>query len=201
MRYNYDDMKGQVVRIKKQQVYYFDKDGIYQCMPLEEAKKIGFPNLYTRFDGSVYFFKPWHGTDDNGNLIKMVICKLEIGDNIKTFLDNLSHSKLEKHDKPEGIERFIARIEEPTFYRVPENLKENTFDYIYVDINLLTNWNQDRKKYIKENIDEINQRVIEKIKNQRSFIKYGISINFLKISRITLSERQNLLQYVFELKK
>lgn len=47
---------------------------------------------------------------------------------------------------------------------------------------------------------EINRRVIEKIKSDKKFKKYGLPISFLKIGRITL-ENARTLEYVFEIKE
>ena len=59
---------------------------------------------------------------------------------------------------------------------------------------------KDRDEYLKEHINEIRQKVVEKLKNSGKFKKYGIPINFLRVCRTTLKKKSNVLQFVFELK-
>ena len=61
-------------------------------------------------------------------------------------------------------------------------------------------WKCDKLEYYKENRKDIDEMAVKKIENSQSFKKYGIPINFLKISRKTFKNQRRVLQYVFELK-
>ena len=50
------------------------------------------------------------------------------------------------------------------------------------------------------NIKEINKIVLDKIEKSKSFKKYGVPVNYLKISKVTLRNDLNSLHYVIELK-
>lgn len=192
-----------VLRKAKGKVYYFDEKNIYQCVSVEEAKKMeNLLNLKIREDGSVYFMEYYYyGIFENlnHNLTKKAICKMKVGDTLDDLLKILSNTSLEHRSKPEGLNRFILSIDKPIFVRKPENHKKNTFDYIYIDLNIITKWNQDRKEYIQNHIQEINKMVIDKLESNREFKKFDVPVNCLKASRITL-RRDNKLEYVLELK-
>lgn len=203
MRVIYERIINQVMRISKGKVFYFDTQGTYQCVSLKEAKGMDFSNLHIRGNGTVYFdsdYKKLVEPSTNYHLIRMAIARLKKGDTIKEFEYHLAHVEIKTIPKPEGLDRFITRIEPPVFIRVPENPKEETFDYIYIEVNIVIEWEQDKKQYIRENMKEINRRVIEKIKSDKKFKKYGLPISFLKIGRITL-ENARTLEYVFEIKE
>lgn len=56
-----------------------------------------------------------------------------------------------------------------------------------------------QKKYIRDHIREINEMVLEKIENDKTFLKYGIPINFLRFSKVTLIKRTSEIQFILEL--
>ena len=98
-------------------------------------------------------------------------------------------------------EGIIAKINDPEFRCKPENPdKKSTFDYIIVDIALLTTWEGDKKAYIEENKKKLTQKVLEKIKENKKFLKYNVPINYLKVAKITLYNNRNNIQYILELK-
>lgn len=196
-----------VLRVCKKRVYYFDENKIYKSISLEMAKKRNLKGIHFVSEDrcfldvrySMYFPEIEYCTE-NLVLWKKAVTKLKEGDTIEDFKNYLSSTRIESHEKPSGVDRFIGKIDKPIFVREPENENKNTFDYIYIDILIIQNWETDKMEYIKENMYEIRRRVVEKLQNDRSFEKYGVPINFLKISRITL-KRDSILQFVFELKE
>lgn len=206
-----NNVKNKVLRKRGNKLYFFDENGIYRCIPSEEAKakiakaEIKLDNLYMIGDDEIEY-RYWELNENIGiqmsyNLLKKAICKLKEGDTIEVFSDYLSTVTLDKHNKPQGVERFITKIEKPIFAREPENTNKSTFDFIYVDVNIVTHWKQDRMQYIKNNEEQIKKMVINKIENSKDFQKFGIPTNLLKLSRCDLSNRYNFIQFVFELKK
>ena len=203
MRSEYkENLINKILRKKGNTIYYFDSDGVYQSMPVSDLKNSNISNYFFREDGSMYYLeiRPREIGYDNGNKLRKAICKMKIGDTIEELENYLSNIQLVKHPKPTGIERFVTRVDKPIFVRSNDNSNLKTFDYIYVDVNLISQWNQSKKEYIQEHITEIEEKVISKMEKDAEFKSYGISINFLKTSRITLLKSKNVLQFVFELK-
>mgnify|MGYP000467658150 CR=1 FL=1 len=52
----------------------------------------------------------------------------------------------------------------------------------------------------EEHKKEITKMVFDKIEKDRTFLKYGIPINFLKVSKITLVKRTSEIHYVLVIK-
>lgn len=84
---------------------------------------------------------------------------------------------------------------------VPENQNKKTFDRIRIQVVLprymFQTWDE-LKAAVQENRLEIDNRVLDKIKNDRQFIKFGIPVNFIKLTDVTLL-RDHTLEYIFEL--
>ena len=85
-------------------------------------------------------------------------------------------------------------------HRDPENTNQNTFDFIYVPINVCyCNFDiEKRNKWIKENSRRLFEIALIRLKNDRSFKKFDIPTNFLKATmRI---DRDGTALFIFELK-
>ena len=67
-------------------------------------------------------------------------------------------------------------------------------------VGLVSEWDEDISSYLNAHIKEINKMVWNKLENDKSFLKYGIPINFLKIAKVTFKKCTSELHYVFELK-
>lgn len=104
------------------------------------------------------------------------------------------------HDKPEGMDRFIIKILKPIILRIPENENPDTFDIIKVQMELITEWDEDKKSYICDNRREIIRRAVEKIKADRGFRQYGVEVNILALTKMMMLDK-NTLELIFELKK
>lgn len=205
MRKNSNDIRQYIIRLKANMVYYFDNKYIYSCMPCKEAENCGFINFFKRDDESYYielYEIPLELLFNITNLIlfQKCICMLNLGDNLDTLKYYCKNTKLESNPKLEGLNRFITKIDNPDFSRIPENPKPNTFDYIIVFVNVVKYWDTDKKEYIKKHINEINELVINKIKNDSHFQKYGIPISFLKLANVAITI-DSRIKYVFELKE
>lgn len=146
-------------------------------------------------------------------ILKMAAAKLEEGDRYEDLIRYVEESKehydrlySEKrgneaiHARTEGLDRFLARICKPIILRVPENPNPDTFDIIKVDIELLTEWGEDRKAYIEENKKGIIKRAVAKIEKDRGFKRYGVGVNCLAVTEMIMLDR-NTLELIFELKK
>lgn len=100
------------------------------------------------------------------------------------------------------IDRLVQSIEKPSYEREPWNQNKKTFDRIRVTVNLprymFETWDE-LKQAVKDNRQEINQKVLTKIETDRSFKKFGLPVNVLQLSDVVLC-RNYTLEYIFELK-
>lgn len=191
-----------VLRRKGDDIYYFNNDGIYEKIPISVAFEKKMFDTRQREDGSYYTLGPdfYHAIDDpsNYNLMTKCITKINVGDSIAKLEEIMKTTELTHHEKPQGLDRFITKIEKPIFECETGNFDTNTFDFIRVRACILKHF-PERLNYIQKNINGISNKVIEKLKNSSSFRKYGIPISYLKISNIVITN-DDTIEYTFELK-
>lgn len=104
--------------------------------------------------------------------------------------------KMRSKSKSE-FEKFFT-IKPVRFERETGNRKKDTFDFIRVDVGV-PGYGMDKTEFIKGNINELNQKVLQKIKDNKRFQKFGVPINFLKLSNVVL-RCDDLIEFTFELK-
>lgn len=101
------------------------------------------------------------------------------------------------------IDQLMQYIASPVYERDSENTDEATFDYIRITVGLpryrFNSW-ETLQNEVKNHQKEIYQRVIQKLEKDRQFKKYGIPVDFLKMSNATLL-RNFSIEFIFELKK
>ena len=114
----------------------------------------------------------------------MAYCQLKNGDTIEDLKRYYHNSKFEKKEPLKELDYFVTKISQPKFIRIPENPNINTFDYIYIDLNLAITWKYDKKDYFIKNKKEIDKMVTSKIERSNQFQKYNIPINLLRLARI-----------------
>ena len=154
---------------------------------------------------------------DNYTLVKKIIGRLKIGDSISDLYRYAKIVDLEEHEKPKGIERFLTvSIKSSDFERDPDNKNLKTFDRIRISCGILSSsdffdkleddeinqQNTIKKKqsiYVRKNYILIVRHILNKIENSRLFKKYGIPINFLRVTNFSL-KNDSSIQVLFELK-
>lgn len=194
-------MKKRVLRFTKGKGYYFDDNGVYCSGNADELEKLGIRDarrIRYRITRSDLYQPDIDGI--SSRIVMISITRLEVGDTIDKFFEFIETAKTNRIPLPTGIDRFITRIDTPSIEREIGNKDKNTFDFIYVDVCIIQLWDTDKKEYIKANIQEIKKRVLEKIENSNRFKRYGVPINFLKLTSITLT-RDDVLHFIFELKE
>lgn len=95
---SYENLKGQVIRIKKKKVFYFDSEGIYNETSIEKARKMQLKGLKSDY----YKLGEYCTETDFVGATARAILSLEVGDTIE---------KLEKEIKRfESIEKKCRKI-------------------------------------------------------------------------------------------
>lgn len=179
--------------------YYFAEDEIYT---LDEGS-----SHFSYEQGSLKFalFRPLGCQYINLTVWSRAVAKfipgMTLSECIQIFLDtNVSKKVPTAHSY---IERLIQGIGSPEYERVPENQNEKTFDRIRIQVVLprymFQTWDE-LKAAVQENRLEIDRRVLDRIQNDRQFKKFGVPVNFIKMSDVTLL-RDHTLEYIFELKE
>lgn len=210
----YIDGSGEFVKIR-----YFDQNGIFHIKTYE-GKNIP-PNIHgiTRHaitfsvgdelivPGTFYHVYFSYSTIQIANqffreespnvyLFKSVVKKMKEGDTWEHFV-----SLCEEAQFNPKFERLLSKIEPPVFERIPENKKKNTFDFIRIEVRINNIYeNRDlTMKAIRKYKPQIFDRVLSHLENNRSFQKYGVPINFLKLTNLMFTQ-QDILIFIFELK-
>ena len=209
--YELDDFEiaNTVIRICNRKFYFFDENGKYSFLTEKNVlpSNVFIGNIFVTHKSISYSCDvQLHQFSrvikvDNLNVLKKALGQMCIGDTVQDLIERCNNVTFRKLVLPEGVERFVTRIERPTFVCIPENPnKVTTFDYIHLYVGLVSEWDEDISSYLNAHIKEINKMVWNKLENDRRFLKYGIPINFLKIAKVTFKKCTSELHYVFELK-
>ena len=163
-------------------------------------------NLCVTIYGTLYFsdieINKFNSTEFvNRVFLTMAYCKLKNGDTIEDLKQYYHNSSFQKREPLTELDYFVTKIGQPQYIRVPENTNANTFDYIYVEVNLAITWKYDKKEYYVKNKEAIDKMVTDKIEKSKKFQKYNIPINFLNLTRVSLKNQRRILEYVFDLKR
>ena len=178
--------------------YYFNKNEVYS---LDEESGL-FP-----YEGRQKFhiFKIRGESCFNMNVWSKAASQFEVGrtleECVRIFLQTeLSHNVPQE---PSPIDRLVQYIAPPVYERAPGNHNEATFDHIHMTVGLpryqFHSWDALRNE-VKRHQHEIYQRIIEKLEQDRQFKKYGVPVNFLKLSDVMLM-RDFSMEFILELKE
>lgn len=199
--YNYH-LPNRLLRAIREKGYYFNSEGVYCSDSLKNLYNRGMRGIIQTYDDKYRAYSTYKPEFNNVSqrIVSRAITTLEEGDTISKFFEYLETLEPKpRQELPTGLDRFITRICPIRIQREYGNKNTKTFDFIYVDVCIISEWETDRKQYIKENMPEIKKRVVTKIEESKQFKRYGIPINFLKLTSITLT-RDDVLHFIFELK-
>lgn len=189
----------QPIRQHKGNTYYFDQNEIYS---FDKGSKL-FPydkrvrKVFTIIGPDTAFF-------NSGVWIK-ASPQFEVGMTLKECVGIFILTEL-THNVPQELsplDQLIQYIAPPVYERVPGNDNKKTFDRIRVTVGLpryqFNSWGALQGE-VKKYQHEIYQRVVQKLETDYQFKRYGVPINFFKISDVTLL-RDFSLEFIFELKE
>ena len=138
----------------------------------------------------------------NIKIRKHFLCSIE---KLRVFMDKNKNmilgadSHIREQLDVDSIEKMVAKCR----FRVVNNSGESkVFDNIVVAISLLQgdNGREEMFRIVKNNMNYIRKIVIDFVKDNRSFIKYGVPASFLKIDRIIFT-MDNVLEVYLGLKE
>lgn len=86
---------------------------------------------------------------------------------------------------------YVLTVNRPKFRREVGNKNTKTFDFI--DIEMVVRSTDATKEKVIANKDEIFKKAIEKLENNKSFHKYGVPINFLKMYQFIVRKDGTLI--------
>lgn len=177
--------------------YYFSENEVYsvdeklELFPYEKRIKYS-------------LFSPLLETCFNMRVWRKAVSQFEVGMTLKEcsiiFLKTELIHGIPKINSP--VDQLVQSIATPIYERVPENMNKATFDYIRITVGL-PRYQFDSWEKLQDEVEkyqqEIYQRVILTVKNDRQFKRYGVPINFLKLSDVTLLHDFSM-EFIFELK-
>lgn len=177
--------------------YYFTEDEVYT----QDAESTLFPyEKRLRFN----LFEVSNETCFNSAVWTKAATHFMPGMSLRECIGVFLETKIELRPPRElsPLEQLVQEIYPPVFEREPENETPATFDRIRVSVGLpryhFPSWEVLRSE-VKIHRHEIYLLVLDKLENDRRFKRYGVPINFLKLSDVTLL-RNYSLEFIFELK-
>ena len=205
--YPIQDLKNMIIRKKAKKYIFFNNQGIIETLNQTEIMKSDVINLKVSINGTLYFSNidtiSFNTTEFiNRVILTMAYCQLKNGDTIEDLKRYYHNSNITKKEplKLNELDYFVTKISQPRFIRMPENPNADTFDYIYVEVNLAITWKCDKKDYFIKNKKAINKMVLNKIEKSKQYQKYNIPINFLNLARLSFKNQRRMIEYVFDLK-
>lgn len=103
---------------------------------------------------------------------------------------------LKNYQTTSEVKNFIYHIERPIFERETDNKNKNTFDFIRIRLSIASKEKySNQKQFIKNNLKDIASIALTKIQNTKYYQKYGIPINYLRLTNaiITIDGQLELL--------
>jgi hypothetical protein len=222
-----EEIWGIPLRRHKNLIGFFGRDGLWKEVHISEFEKIytkdnHFRNLdspLARWKDDLFY--DTYSSDDYsdyefGRSVQKAVTQMTVGDTYDDFLEKYKNCqehfrkinefmkghKNEMHQfiDPIDINRFVTKIFRPTFIRLPDNPRKKSFDIIKVGVDTCTEWPIDPKQFLKANIKEVINMVLEKIKKSQSFKSYGVPIGCLALTNIVKCGNA-YYEFIFELKK
>ena len=177
--------------------YYFNNDEVYS---VDKKTKLFLPEGRQKF----HIFQIVFDNCFNMNVWRKAASQFEVGMTLHECIGVFLKTEL-VHRVPQElshVDRLVQSIALPTYERIPGNNNKATFDRVRMTVGLpryqFNSWEalqNEVKKYQKE----ICQRVVQRLEKDRQFRKYGIPINFLKVSDVIM-RRDFSMEFIFELK-
>ena len=144
-----------VLRKCNKKFYFFNEKEEWTCLPEEEIlpTDISVPYIWFERGKDISYLQINFSYEllqridvDNKTLLSKAIGRLEVGDSIEKLKEYCNGGvTLKEPSKASYDNGIITRICDPEFICNPENPKKTTtFDYINVDVNLLTTWKGDK---------------------------------------------------------
>ena len=183
------------IHITEQHLYFFDGDGIYARRPRPPS-------------GAE--LQLWHESYQNDldqrSWLTAVRQCFRPGMTLEACLDTFLAVQCEPEPAVPAtyfdIERFVQRISRPSFEREPENQNRRTFDRIRIQVDLPVYRYPTFSSLaaaVRKHKHAIDQMVLDRLDADHAFHRYGVPLNFLKLTECTL-RRDHALEYLFELK-
>lgn len=100
---------------------------------------------------------------------------------------------------PFGVYKTVTKIENPQIERETDNKDTHTFDFVRVTMTTVKMTNEQRKAFIRKYKKSIIRLILNRIKNYKHYQRFGIPINFLRLTSCTLTYDHSIV-FLFELK-
>ena len=133
-----------------------------------------------------------------------VVTRLKQYDDLSKLLDicnEYQHKTFSKDSyvrSTDPMVRHLGRFEKPMIYRSSGNDNKNTFDFIKTSVTILGVEN--KLEFVKQYKNDICNAVLDKIAESRTFQKYGVPVNILRLTNLTMGN-SGILYFTFEPKE
>lgn len=196
-----ETIKNIIIRKANSTVFYFNKNGIYVCESFKKKEKM------LRKDNNVADIL---GIGDFKNTwkLKKLLTLIPDGATIE-YLEHMIASDdaalyVNTHNPcTYEVKYFITEVCKPQIKRSYGNTNKKTFDYIEINMGVACM----DMEYIKNNIRSIVNIAIRRIAKDPEYKKYGVEVNYLRVTGCYSLEGQRLytklingIKLIFELK-
>lgn len=192
-------IKNVIIRKTDSIVFYFNKNGIYVCESLKKKEKILRKDNVANILG-IDGYSEWE--------VKRLLNLIPDGATIE-YLEHMIASNdvalyVNTHNPcTYEVKYFITEVCKPQIKRSYGNTNKKTFDYIEINMGVACM----DMEYIKNNIRAIVNIAIHRIAKDPEYKKYGVEVNYLRVTGCYSLEGQRLrtklingIKLVFELK-
>lgn len=100
---------------------------------------------------------------------------------------------------PFGVYKTVAKIGNPQIERETDNNDTHTFDFARVNMTTVKMTNEQKRAFIRKYKKSIIRLVLNRIKNYKHYQRFGIPVNFLRLTSCTLTYDHSII-FLFELK-
>lgn len=177
---------------------YFDWDGILHETSISNMTQENLLRGVVLFETGGGFVSHLPMSTGNGEkLFAKAVNQLKVGDTFQHFLEICKETRYEIHHY-DRLDRFIAKIKRPTVERETDNLNRNAFDFVRIQV-CLNDLDGNIRKDIKTHKHIIFEKALNKIRQDPRYKKYGVPVEYLKLTKATLT-KDNTLELLFELK-
>lgn len=194
--------------IRKLNCHFDDRNFYFHYSDSVDKNQVAYIKKLFPYEGRIRHIFAVKGPDaaffNSGVWIKAAP-RFEVGMSLKECIGIFVETEL-AHRTPQKLsplDQLIQYIARPVYERVPGNDNVKTFDRIRITVGLpryqFNSW-EALQNEVKKSQYEIYQRVIQRLETDRPFKRYGVPINFLEISNVTLL-RDFSLEFIFELKE
>ena len=165
------------LKVRKDYVWYFDENGIYQKKPIDEAYALDIGNVDKV--GNIYIASAGR-TGMNIPNESLALTRLREGETWDNFVQFANDLQIVKEIVEESdVNTFVTKVEVVKIDRVRSVLPNRPIKFIWCEAFVYEYW-YDKANFIEENADEITQIVLQTLAKNKIFQSFELPVESLR---------------------